>query len=298
MEINEGGSAGKSIATSDVPADTVSVSASLGTITENGDGSWTWRYDGTDDLPTTEVTITAGDEDGGLSTATFALAVNNVAPVITSLVGSAALVCDTAEGDYVTVSGSFTDVGTLDTHTATVDWGDGTITAALIDQSSGSRIFIATHAYVFGGIYEIALSLSDDDTGSTTGSTKALITGAGINDGVLQIVGTAGKDQVSVKPKTKHGHGHGKKHGHGHEELIEVKANFISDKGHTRMFDASDFDSIVVVLCDGKDKAKIDKRIDKPVLDPWRGGQRRPEGRQRRPHWWRWQRPSACWQGQ
>ncbi|MCH8347894.1 MAG: hypothetical protein IH901_05310 [Proteobacteria bacterium] len=48
--INEGSSANKSISASDVPADTVSIDASLGTISINPVGGWIWSYFGDDDL--------------------------------------------------------------------------------------------------------------------------------------------------------------------------------------------------------------------------------------------------------
>jgi uncharacterized delta-60 repeat protein len=78
--LDEGQATSKAITTADVLADTVSVSASLGTITDLGNGNWTWSYNGTDDLPVATVTITATDEDGGLTSATFDLTVNNVDP--------------------------------------------------------------------------------------------------------------------------------------------------------------------------------------------------------------------------
>ncbi len=139
---------------------------------------------------------------------------------------------------------------------ARIDWGDGTIEVADLDRGSGAGSFSGTHAYQFGGIYEITVSLADDDTGLAIGSTTALITGAGLHDGVLQIVGTSGKDDVSVKAGGRHGHG----------DLIEVKAKFLTDNGHKRTFGAEDVGSIVVLLGGGRDKAKIDKKIEQPAL--------------------------------
>lgn len=149
---------------------------------------------------------------------------------------------------------TFTDIGTLDTHIATIAWGDGTTSDAIITETNGSGSLSSSHKYVNGGIYDVKVSLSDDDGGSTTHATTALITGAGINGRVLQIVGTSGKDHVEVEAK-------GKNH-----EWIEVKGDFLSDKGHTRTFRAADFDSILILLGDGNDEAKIDNKITKPVL--------------------------------
>jgi Ca2+-binding RTX toxin-like protein len=149
---------------------------------------------------------------------------------------------------------TFTDIGTLDTHIATIDWGDGTTSEAIITETNGSGSLSNSHKYVNGGIYDVKVSLSDDDGGTATQATKAMITGAGIHNRVLQIVGTAGKDQVEVEAK-------GKNH-----EWVEVEANFLSDKGHARTFRADDFDSIVIMVGNGNDHVTVDKKIVKPVL--------------------------------
>jgi len=56
---------------SDVVADTVTLSASLGTITKNANGTWSWALTPSSKLTDQTVTITASDEDGGTSTTTF-----------------------------------------------------------------------------------------------------------------------------------------------------------------------------------------------------------------------------------
>ncbi|MFM8284530.1 MAG: Ig-like domain-containing protein, partial [Planctomycetaceae bacterium] len=56
---------------SDVAADTVTLSASLGAVTKNGDGTWSWSLTPSSKLTDQPVTITASDEDGGTSTVTF-----------------------------------------------------------------------------------------------------------------------------------------------------------------------------------------------------------------------------------
>ncbi|MCH8045147.1 MAG: cadherin domain-containing protein [Planctomycetes bacterium] len=131
--INEGTTASKSISASDVPADTVSVTATLGTITADGDGGWNWSYFGDDDLDTTPVTITASDEDGGTTTASFNLTVNNVAPT-----------ANDASFDVVDNSVSGTAVGSVtasdpgaDTLTFNITGGTGA-TAFAIDADSGA----------------------------------------------------------------------------------------------------------------------------------------------------------------
>jgi hypothetical protein len=98
-----------------------------------------------------QITTSVVDKDGGASTpVTVGLKVDDVAPVVTSLV---TVPQQTTEGESVTVQGLYTDVGTLDTHTVTIDWGDGKVehstdtgTTIVIDPIN--RAFTATHLYV------------------------------------------------------------------------------------------------------------------------------------------------------
>jgi hypothetical protein len=63
----------------------------------------------------------------------------------------------------VDAAGSFSDVGSQDTHTAVMDWGDGT-THALgpVSGTTGD-----SYAYLSPGDYEIKLTVTDDDTGAS-----------------------------------------------------------------------------------------------------------------------------------
>ena len=94
-----------------------SLTASIGTVVFSG-GAWTWSYNGTDDLATTSVVITASDDDGDSTIATFDLTVNNVAPTVT--VDNASVTID--EGQTATNSGTYADVP-ADTVTVTASIG-------------------------------------------------------------------------------------------------------------------------------------------------------------------------------
>ncbi|MCP4659236.1 MAG: hypothetical protein GY856_27820, partial [bacterium] len=65
----------------------------------------------------------------------------------------------------VNVAASFTDPGTLDTHTATIDWGDGTVGDA--DVAGGT--VAGSHVYPDPGVYLVAVCVSDDDGGRGCG---------------------------------------------------------------------------------------------------------------------------------
>ncbi len=57
---------------SDVAADTVTLSASAGTVVKNANGTWDWSINTTAPVSNQSVTITATDEDGGSAFVTFA----------------------------------------------------------------------------------------------------------------------------------------------------------------------------------------------------------------------------------
>jgi len=71
----------------------------------------------------------------------------------------------------VELEGSFTDDGTADTHTASLDWGDGEVyTQTDLDSFSDSLggfigMAAATHAYLETGTFDITFTVTDDDAG-------------------------------------------------------------------------------------------------------------------------------------
>ncbi|TPW17944.1 MAG: PDK repeat-containing protein, partial [bacterium] len=106
------------------------------------------------------VTVTITDDDGGASVRSFTATVSNVAPTLVSLADQSS-----GEGALVSLQGAaFTDPGFLDTHTATVNWGDGTVEAAAIS----SNTVLAQHAYGDNGAYTVTVTVTDDDTGTST----------------------------------------------------------------------------------------------------------------------------------
>ncbi|TPW18146.1 MAG: Uncharacterized protein FD129_83, partial [bacterium] len=113
------------------------------------------------------VTVTVMDDDGGTSVQSFTTTVSNVAPTLAALANQAA-----DEGSPVTLLGAIlTDSGTLDTHTATVDWGDGTSAAA----SVSSKTVQAQHTYGDNGAYVVTVRVSDDDGGASSRTFTATI---------------------------------------------------------------------------------------------------------------------------
>ena len=112
-------------------ASTISVAANA-TINH----SFTISHQYLDDNPTgtpsdvNTVSVKLVDDDTGSASSSTSLVVNNVAPAITGIAVSPTHIVET---HAATLTVSFTDAGSQDTFTATVDWGDGgpTTTVAL-----------------------------------------------------------------------------------------------------------------------------------------------------------------------
>ena len=198
---------------------------------------------------TVDITIT--DDDSGSDTQTSQIVtVNNVDPVIVDLVSDATFADKAAEGEPVNIFANFTDVGIPDTHEAKVDWGDGEIEMVTVNQGAGSGTVTGSHEYSSGGIFTITVTLTDDDTGTATADTTAVVTGVGLNDGVLYIIGTSDADEVSVNKFNK--------------DNLKVHATFIAEEFRT--FNSAGVDKIVAYLCEGDDELEISRHVPTPAI--------------------------------
>lgn len=92
----------------------------------------------------------------------------NCAPVITHFDPGS----DPFEGQVASVEATFTDPGVDDTHTARIDWGDGT-PVSFFDVCMGS--FEATHTFADDGDYTATLTVTDDDGDSDTETTLVTV---------------------------------------------------------------------------------------------------------------------------
>ena len=72
---------------------------------------------------------------------------------------------------------TFTDIGTLDTHTATIDWGDETTDAGVVTEANGVGSVAASHIYEAPGIFTVTVSVQDDDGGIGTAELTLTVTG-------------------------------------------------------------------------------------------------------------------------
>ncbi len=109
------------------------------------------------------ITVTVTDKDGAPGSNGTTITVNNLAPVVTSVTGPVGPV---ALGNPITITATFTDVGTQDTHTCTVNWDDTSTTPGVVTETNGSGSCSATHTYAAAGVYSITVTVTDDDGGS------------------------------------------------------------------------------------------------------------------------------------
>jgi hypothetical protein len=106
------------------------------------------------------------DKDDGYTEYTTTVTVNNVAPDVDA--GSD--VSWNIATSY-TLNATYTDPGTGDTHTATVDWGDGS------PQWSGpvsGGVVNPSHTYTTTGSFTIVVTVTDDDGDSGTDNVKVM----------------------------------------------------------------------------------------------------------------------------
>jgi hypothetical protein len=97
--------------------------------------------------------------------------VKNVAPEIT-----ANMPMEVDEGAMVELSGAFADVGTLDTHTGTIDWGDGSQTVLGLGQLTAGGSIALDHVYADDGTYEVVVTIVDDDGSAGMQTLQVVVT--------------------------------------------------------------------------------------------------------------------------
>ena len=119
------------------------------TITCTDDGTWT-------------ITLTVSDNVNIDVVATGTLTVSNVAPTATLAVTPGAIPLHGSVSAHATVA----DVGSNDTQTCTIAWGDGTPATTGCDGS---------HTYDVVGPKTVTVTVTDDDGGSTTATAAVLV---------------------------------------------------------------------------------------------------------------------------
>lgn len=109
------------------------------------------------------VTVRVDDDDGGSTIDSTTVTVENVAPTLNT---PSVAPSPSTEGESVTASATFSDPGSDDTHSCTVDYGDGT--GAQGGTVSGNTCTGPAHTYTDDGTFTVAISVEDDDGGSVS----------------------------------------------------------------------------------------------------------------------------------
>ncbi|MDZ4779144.1 MAG: PKD domain-containing protein, partial [Planctomycetia bacterium] len=157
--------------------DGVATLAPLNTASRTFTATHTYRDDNPSGTPADQypINLTINDDDNGVGAAQTTITVRNVAPSNLQLDPLEAYL----EGSEVTLTGRFDDPGALDSHTVTIDWGDGK--SAVLELPIGDRSFAAQHMYLddnHGEPYLAAVTISDDDEGSVTAQREIQISNA------------------------------------------------------------------------------------------------------------------------
>jgi hypothetical protein len=91
---------------------------------------------------------------------TVTLTIENTVPAITEIT-----IAPTPLGEITTVTASFTDPDVEETHTATIDWGDGTESPGSIDEETGTITGSHPTGYAAAGVYTVTVTVEDDNGG-------------------------------------------------------------------------------------------------------------------------------------
>ena len=117
------------------------------------------------------IEVCVEDDDGGSDCGVFPLMVLNVAPTVV-----AAAETTTSAGVVTALDlATFTDPGRLDSHTATVDWGDGAVEPASVTEDDGAGEVAGAHAYSAAGLYSVTICVLDDDGGEGCDATRIAV---------------------------------------------------------------------------------------------------------------------------
>jgi hypothetical protein len=144
------------------------------------DGQTTHLYS---DNGTFAATLTVTDDDGASDSDTTAIAVANVAPSV-----NAGEDHSISLGDSLTIVATFDDPGRVlsESYSATIDWGDGDVTAGVVDVDAGT--VTANHDYQTAGNFTVVVTATDDGDPAPSKSADSMSGSDSIEVTVTQLV--------------------------------------------------------------------------------------------------------------
>jgi chitodextrinase len=121
-----------------------------------------------------QVSVVATDGTAASSTQSFSIDVANAAPTMEITMLDGGLDRIGVVGLPVDLVATFADVGPLDTHTASVDWDDGSPLETFGDVVVASPL-AATHVYSTAGERTVSVTVTDDDGDAGTASATIVV---------------------------------------------------------------------------------------------------------------------------
>ena len=131
------------------------------------------------------VRVCVSDGDGGQGCSAIELHVANATPTIEGDAYGSAPSLNASPGDQVQLRTSFSDLGWLDTHTAIIDWGDGSVEVVditVLDSSAPDPeigVVVGSHVYGAVGTYAVTVVITDDEGGTASQTTVVEVASAG-----------------------------------------------------------------------------------------------------------------------
>ncbi|MCA9048637.1 MAG: hypothetical protein KDA89_07905, partial [Planctomycetaceae bacterium] len=199
-------------------------------------------------------TVDDGHGVTGTADVTITITGRNDAPEFLVLTSNASQLDQPSVSGSVSISGSFHDVDVTDTHTVVADWGDGSPAEDISVHQSLDR-FTTLHRYTVGGRHTIRVTLTDSHGAVTVRTVQAFVSGVGFEGGVLSLIGTNGRDLVTVRPANRR----------GATGQLQVTWRAGNGRPQNMTIPAGEVQSIFISVLGGNDQVIVDSRLSVPV---------------------------------